>query len=521
MTYLAVPISAPNPDQAADQISAAVAADAEMLELRADYLENLSVDMVENLVARVKNQAVHPMPIIVTCRDKRQGGAISYPMQLRVEVLIGALKTGAEFVDFEYENFLNTRSQERIRRALSLSSKGRLILSAHNFQGKFENITRLHRHILTVCPSAIPKLVCTANHINDCFDALDSLQRTSGERIVFCMGQAGLVSRILAKKLGSFVTFASIDEQTATAPGQLTIRQLKDLYRYDSIDPDTQLFGVIADPVGHSLSPVIHNACFARMNMNRLYLPLLVQGGQDKFDSFMRSTLLRKWLHFRGFSVTIPHKENALRFVKQSGGFIEPLAEKIGAVNTLIITTDGRLKAYNTDYAGALNAITAGMGIAGADLSGLSVAVIGAGGVARAIVAGLTDAHAKIRIYNRTVEKGRRLARDFGCESAGLHELPNLDARLIINCTSIGMHPNIDESPLPDGCLTKDMTVFDTVYNPAETLLLKQAKQVGCRNISGLDMFVNQAAAQFKLFTGANADPRLMRKTVGDCLMRQ
>lgn len=272
MTYLAVPISAPNPDQAADQITGALAAGAEMLELRADYLQNLSVDMVRNLVAGVKSASARPAPIIVTCRDKRQGGAISHPVQLRVDVLIDAIKAGAEFVDFEYENFLNTRNQERIRRALSQSSKGRLILSAHNFQGKFDNITELHRHILTVCPPAIPKLVYTANHINDCFDALDSLQRTSGERIVFCMGQAGLVSRILAKKLGSFVTFASIDEQTATAPGQLTVRQLKDLYRYDAIDPDTQLFGVIADPVGHSLSPVIHNACFARMNMNRLYL---------------------------------------------------------------------------------------------------------------------------------------------------------------------------------------------------------------------------------------------------------
>lgn len=518
MTYLAVPISAPNPDQAADQITAAVAAGAEMLELRADYLESLSVDMVENLVARVKNEPRHPTPIIVTCRDKRQGGAISYPVQLRVDVLIGALKAGAEFVDFEYENFLNTRNQERIRRALSLSSKGRLILSAHNFQGKFENISNLHRRILTVCPSAIPKLVHTANHIDDCFEALDLLQRTSGERIVFCMGQAGLVSRILAKKLGSFVTFASIDEQTATAPGQLTIRQLKDLYRYDSIDPETQLFGVIADPVGHSLSPAIHNACFAKMNMNRLYLPLLVQGGQDKFDFFMRSALLRKWLQFRGFSVTIPHKENALRFVRQSGGFIEPLAEKIGAANTLIITTDGRLKAYNTDYAGALDAITAGMGIAGPDLSGLSVAVIGAGGVARAIVAGLTDARAKIKIYNRTVKKAQRLAEDFACEFAGLDELPRLDSKLVVNCTSIGMHPNIDELPLPDGCLTKDMTVFDTVYNPAETLLLKQAKQVGCRTISGLDMFINQALAQFKLFTGAALNRDLAQHAISACL---
>jgi len=484
-----------------------------MLELRTDYIENLSADMVKMLVGEVKT-ADKPVPLIVTCRDKRQGGAIGYPRHLRIDVLTGALKAGAEFIDFEYENFHSIENQEKLRLALSQSLKGRLILSAHNFKGKFANITKQYRHIVTVCPEAIPKLVYTAKHINDCFEGFDLLHQTSGERIVLCMGQGGLSSRILAKKLNGFVTFASIDESSATAPGQLTIGQLKRLYRYDSIDSETKLYGVIAEPVGYSLSPAIHNACFAEKDMNKLYLPLLVEGGKSEFDRFLRNVLLRKWLGFKGFSVTIPHKQSALAYVKSGGGDVERLAEKIGAVNTLVISGDDRLKGYNTDYAGALDAITSGMGITRKELKGLSVAVIGAGGVSRAIVAGLSDAGAKVKIYNRTVERGERLAAEFACEYAGLDDLPNMDAKLVINCTSVGMYPNVDETPAPKGCLKKGMAVFDTVYNPAETLLLKQSKKAGAKTIDGISMFVNQAVAQFKLFTGTGAKAEIMRKTV-------
>jgi 3-dehydroquinate dehydratase/shikimate dehydrogenase len=520
MTYLTVPIAAPNLERAKQQIKATLAAGAEMLELRTDYLENLSVDLVKKLIAEVKTAtglAVSGgLPVIVTCRDKLQGGAISYRQQLRVDVLTGALKAGAEFIDFEYDNFLSIENQEKIRLALSRSSKGRLILSAHNFKTKFADISKLYRSILAVCPVAIPKLVYTANHINDCFEAFDLLHYTSGERIVFCMGAAGLVSRIIAKKLNCFVTFASVDEKSATAPGQLTIEQFKNLYRYDDIKGDTELFGVIADPVGHSLSPAIHNACFAAKSMNRLYLPLLVQGRQREFDLFLRNVLLRKWLNFGGFSVTIPHKQNALNYARASQGFIEPLAEKIGAVNTLVVSRDGKLKAYNTDYSAALDAITSAMGISRADLKELPVAVVGAGGVARAIIAGLSDAGAKIKIYNRTLQRAEKLAAEFGCDFAPLDDLPNVEAKLLINCTSIGMYPNVDETPLPKECLKKGMTVFDTVYNPAQTLLLKEAKKKRKKTIDGLSMFINQALAQFKLFTGQNGNAKLMRKMVSE-----
>ncbi|MHC4745215.1 MAG: shikimate dehydrogenase [Planctomycetota bacterium] len=514
MTYLAVPISAANPDQAAGQIASAMAAGAEILELRTDYIENLDVDIARDLVYEVKNKHSEALPIIVTCRDKRQGGVADYPLRLRIDVLIAAAEAGADFIDFEYDNFLDPESQACIGRVLSQNPKTRLILSAHDFKGKFADIDALYSDILSACPTAIPKLVYTANHINDCFGAFDLLKGAKGDAIVLCMGEAGMISRILAGKLGSFLTFASIDDEAATAPGQLTAVRFNELYRGKSIDSDTELFGVIADPVAHSASPAIHNACFADADMNRLYLPLHVEDGSGGFDAFMRNVMERKWLDFKGFSVTIPHKDNALRFTERQGGTIEPLAGKIGAVNTLVLPVEGGLGAYNTDYAGALDAIVEGMEFTRTDLSGLAVTVVGAGGVARAIVAALSDAGAKITIYNRTVEKAKRLAAEFECDYASLDALAELDAELIINCTSIGMHPNVDATPVPADVIKGGMTVFDTVYNPAETLLLKNAKKAGAKTIDGMTMFVNQARAQFMLFTNTEPNSELMRKTV-------
>jgi len=513
-TRLTVPIAAKNIEQARRQIEAANAAGTDMFELRVDYFEGLSADMVAGLVGEIKDAGDDAIGLIVTCRDEKQGGARAYPQELRVDTLIAALKAGAEFIDFEYDNFLDGPSREKIEAAISQCSNARLILSAHNFDGRFDDIGKLCRDILAVSPTAIPKLVCTANHINDCFEAFDLLHEADGERIVLCMGAGGLISRIIAGKLGSFVTFASVDPESATAPGQLTIEQFKNLYRADCLNAETELFGVIADPVGHSLSPAIHNACFAEQNMDRLYLPLLVQGGQQEFDSFLRNAFEREWLNFRGFSVTIPHKQSALDYVRASDGFVEPLAEKIGAANTVIAGRDGKLAAYNTDYAGALDAITAGMEITRADFENMPVAVVGAGGVSRAIVAGLRDAGAEVKIYNRTLEKAERLAAEFHCEFASLDELPNLDAKLVINCTSIGMHPKVDATPVPAESLKGGMAVFDTVYNPAKTLLLQQAADKSAKTIDGISMFVNQAMAQFKLFTEEDGDPKLMRKVV-------
>ncbi len=514
MTYLAVPIAAKKLGEAQEQIKAAVDAGAEMLELRTDYLVHLSVGLARQVIGAARELAPG-LPIIVTCRDYHQGGALRHSNELRTNVLTTAIRAGAEYVDVEYQNFLSEAVGGKISMALSIRKDARLILSAHNFQTKFSDIRKLHSDILSMHPGAIAKAVYSAHHINDCFDVLDLLGEAKGDTISFCMDEAGFVTRILAKKLGGFVTFGCIDRSAETAPGQPTVAELKDIYRWDSTGAETELYGVIGSPLGHSLSPVIHNASFAEADLNKLYLPLLVGGGREEFNAFMENILSRPWLGFRGFSITIPHKENALSYVKSKKGVVDPLAERIGAANTIVIG-DKQLSIYNTDCGAALDAITSGLGIERAGLKKMPVAVVGAGGVSRAIVAGLAEAKAKVKIYNRTVERAKKLSHEFKCDYAPLAELKKLKAQLVINCTSIGMHPDTGQTPVGASFLKKDIAVFDTVYNPAETLLLKQAKELGCKTISGVDMFVNQAAEQFKLFTGQDASSELMRRIISD-----
>ena len=509
-TKLTVPISAKDTADAMRQIKSAVAGGAEMLELRLDYFENLTAEIVAELISKVKKRS-RTMPLIVTCRDIKQGGAIDYPVTSRLRFLCQALKAGAEVIDFEYENFKNLINQEKIRLALTINPSARLILSAHNFEGPFENISQLYRKITTLYPAAIPKLVYKANHINDCFEALDLLYKTSGQRTIFCMGKAGIITRIIAKKLGSFVTFATVDGKNATAEGQLAIKEYKKLYRYDFLTKQTQLYGVVGSPIAHSMSPHIHNDAFARIKADKLYLPLLVEGGKEEFYKFLNCIINRNWLSFRGLSVTIPHKQNALEYILDASGKVEPLCQRIGAINTIIIKNDYKIEGCNTDISGATEAIRSHLKT---DIKGLEVSIVGAGGVSRAIVAGLRQAGAKIKIYNRTVKKAQRLAEEFGCRWAGLGELENMQADLFVNCTSLGMSPDIETTPIPKELLKKEMAVFDTVYNPPMTTLLKEAKSKKACIIDGVSMFVNQAAEQFRLFTGEQADKTRMKKIV-------
>ena len=510
MTYLTVPISARDITQAKQQISSAKAAGAELLELRTDYLDGLNIELAKEMLAAA-NQAA--LPIVVTCRDSNEGGANNYPADLRSAILAMAAKNGAEFIDCEFENFKNAGFARPIKNVLSENGKTKLILSAHSFDKKFNNVKNQYLKIALSFPQAIAKLAYKAEHINDCFEAFDLMAENKGS-IVICMGAAGVITRILAKKLGSALTFACLDDENSTAPGQITVGQLKNLYHFDSINEQTELFGIIADPVGHSISPAVHNRCFDACNLNKLYLPLLVGDGKLEFDEFMKNVMAREWLNFKGFSVTIPHKGDALEFVRNSGNFVEPLAAKIGAVNTITIGTGNRISAYNTDYAGALDGLTNTMGITRKHLHDVKCAVIGAGGAARAITAGLTDFGAKVTIYNRTESKAANLAAEFGARHEPINAIADTDARIIINCTSIGMYPNIDATPVPAEVLNSNMVVFDTVYNPAETKLLADTKKVGAKTVGGVEMFIGQAAEQFKHFTGQMCDENIMRQAV-------
>ena len=372
-----------------------------------------------------------------------------------------------------------------------------------------------------------PKVAYLATRITDCLDALDILHAFGHHKptIALAMGEAGVITRLLAKKLGAFCTFAALGEGQGTAPGQPTLEQFKKLYRWDRVNPETEVYGVIGYPIAHSMSPAIHNAAFDATNYDGLYLPMLVEPDAAQFDAFLDGIIARnQWLNVRGLSVTLPHKENALRYVRSHGGEIEPLAERIGAVNTIRFEPDGSLSSRNTDYAAALDAVCGGLGCDRAGLAGRSVAVLGAGGVARAIVAGLVDVGARVVIFNRTVERAAKLAGEFGCEFKTLNGKPDAevqgiaDAEVVVNATSVGMHPNVEQSPLPPGAIRPDQLVFDTVYNPVRTALLRQAEQAGARTVDGVAMFVRQAVAQFEWWTGRPAPTDVMRKIVMDRL---
>ncbi|HEG44168.1 MAG TPA: shikimate dehydrogenase [Phycisphaerales bacterium] len=515
MTYLAVPIAAKDVGVASLQINAASRAGAEMLELRVDYLETLNTGILKAYLGCARSVE---LPLIVTCRDKAQGGANEHRADLRVDVIVEAIKCQVDYVDCEYANFVKPDVRKRVEEALA-ESKTRLILSAHDFEGKFKDMAGLYDEIIEACPQAIPKLIYTATHINDCFEVFDLLRNKRTDAIAFCMGEAGLVSRILAKKLGSLVSFAAVDDENATAPGQICVEELKQRYRWDHIDAETEVYGVIGCPVGHSVSPAVFNACFDSDESNRLYVPLLVEGEQAEFNEFMANVVSRDdWLGFRGFSVTIPHKGHAAAYAERAGDFLESLAADIGAVNTLKVGFGGLVSGYNTDCGGAIDALAAAMGIGKHELHKVSVAVIGAGGVSRAVVAGLMDVGADVTVYNRTVEKAAGLAEEFKCKYAGLDKLCEMQADVVVNCTSIGMYPNVDASGLPEGCIREGMTVFDTVYNPVETLMLKQAKAKGARCVTGAEMFIRQAMAQYKIYTGAAGDENIMRRTIFDCI---
>ena len=272
------------------------------------------------------------------------------------------------------------------------------------------------------------------------------------------------------------------------------------------INSRTKLCAVIGHPVAHSLSPEIHNAAFKEKGLNFAYLAF------DVMPNTLRKAIdAMRALDFRGYSITIPHKIAALQFVDS----LDPIAKKIGAINT-IVNEKGKLIGYNTDVIGAIKALEQKI-----NLNGKRVLLIGAGGAARGIGFGLKEKNSIITISNRTEEKGIALSNSLGCNFAKFNELPNLSFDVLINATSMGMHPNINETIVSEGVLNKKMLVFDIVYNPIKTKLIKAAEKKGIETVSGIEMLSLQAAAQFELFTGEKAPLNLMRKIAIENLVKK
>ena len=501
-----------NQDKTAADMARAVEAGADLIELRVDRMRHTS-DLWDSAELR----RLAGVPIIITCRPRWEGGECDRDERLRLRTL-NSMAIHADFVDAELASgdgelghFIEGRTNNPINR--------QFILSSHDFEGRPERLYNILEE-LNDSKCDIAKIVWTARTIRDNLEAFEILQHQQKPTIALCMGEAGLISRVLGKKFNAFLTFASLDASTGTAPGQIGIIDMKRLYRWDAIQTDTKVYGVVGHPIAHSMSPAIHNAAFDRVGRNGVYLPLLVNPGFESFKAFMESFVPFEGLHLSGLSVTIPHKENALRYLKEKGADVEPLAEQIGAVNTIVIE-DGKLRGFNTDYAAILDCITGKLQITREQLAGYRVAVIGAGGTGRAAVAALAACGATVVIYNRTREKADALAAEFTGRTgkvvaASMKKLCDSCCQIYINTTSIGMHPNVDQSPLDDSAVnfSPDTLVFDAVYNPIRTKLIQQAETAGAKTVGGIEMFVRQAGGQFSAWTGTEAPLELMRDVV-------
>ncbi len=496
-TRLICPLTASTVEAMLAERADALAAGADTIEIRLDFLRTPpSNNDLQRLLADC------PVEIIVTYRPIRQGGRYDGDEAARLAALGKAIELGAAWVDIE----LDAPAEGR--------PAGSTILSHHNFERCPDDLDASVDE-LDGSDGHVNKIAFAAAGPEDGLRAMDAIRSCEKPTISLAMGEAGILSRVLARKLGAFGTFAALADDKIAAPGQPTLRQFKELYHWDQMDSQTACFGVIGCPVGHSMSPAIHNAAFAAAGINGVYLPLLIQPGADNFNRFMDALLARPWMDWRGLSVTIPHKENALAYV--GGDNCDPLAVQIGAINTITINADGALAGDNTDYAAAIDALCDAMGIDREDLADRTVAVLGAGGASRAIVAALGHYGARTTIYNRTLSRAEALAEEFGAAAHPLDDLPALDAEIMINCTPIGMASHSDGSPMaeiPSGVAV----VFDTIYNPIQTRLLEMAQAAGRRTVSGLEMFVNQAVAQFERWTETPAPRNVMRQAVLDQL---
>jgi len=302
--------------------------------------------------------------------------------------------------------------------------------------------------------------------------------------------------------MGSLFTYAPVEH--ATAPGQVSLAEANHLYRAEKIDRRTRVYGVIGDPIGHSLSPVLHNTGFAAHRMNAVYLPFLVRDLKDFLAAIGP-------LGIHGFSITIPHKERILRHLDGC----DPLAEKIGAVNTVVVRGNGKLYGYNTDYVGVLRALQTRI-----PLQNSRVLIVGAGGAARAVAFALAQAGSRVCICARRAEKAKSLARAVGGEAIARSQLRGEFFDAIVNATPVGMHPNTRQSPLAANELNCRL-VFDTIYRPRETRLLQLAARRGIQTVSGVDMFVAQGTAQWEIWTGERAPQEAMRRAVLRALERE
>jgi 3-dehydroquinate dehydratase/shikimate dehydrogenase len=462
------------------------------VELRLDWLAD------DREISRFLKRLKPPRSatLIATCRRRKAGGKYAGTIASQLARLVEAITAGCQWYDLEIETVRQCPSQL----LEVLLSAGSQLTSAHFFHRMPRNLAQV-AHELSHGKSAAIKIAAHCDSLRDA-RKIFALARGRKSVVAIPMGDLALPARLLAVREGSVFTYGPVEN--STAPGQVSLQEIKRVYRLDRLTRRTHIYGIIGDPVGHSLSPVMQNAGFQARRLDAMYLPFLVRHLADFVQSI-------EPFGIRGFSVTIPHKERILRYLDGC----DPLAAKIGAVNTVVVRGGGKLYGYNTDYIGVLRALESRM-----PLRGSRVLIVGAGGAARAVAFALAQSGAIPCITARRPARAKALARAAGGEAILRARIRREFFDAIVNATPVGMHPRTGESPLAAAELNCRL-VFDTIYRPKLTKLLESAEQRGIETVSGVEMFVAQGTAQFEIWTGERAPAAAMRRAVLRALTRQ
>jgi len=480
-----------DPDDMLEKAEAVVREDS-FIEFRLDYLKHPAA-----AIPKIRQfLEMHPGCILIgTCRRTPGGGLFRGSVAAEVEILRKAADAGFHLVDVELESAQVMRTSDLDK----LRSRAGIVLSFHDFRGtrKLEETFRS----MQAFPADYYKLVTTATKLFDNVTMMKFLEAKSHAHSVvgLCMGEQGIPSRLLGLRAGSVFTFAAAVPGEETAPGQVTARTLREVFRIDQLDAATRIYGVAGDPVAHSLSPVMMNTAFRRENLNAVYLALHAKSLDDLLACVRE-------IPISGLSITMPHKEAIVEHLDKT----DILTEKTGACNTMVRAQDGRLFGFNTDVPGVVNPLALRLPLAQA-----KILVIGAGGAARAAVFGLKAQNAEVFIINRTPANAQKLARQAKAKYLKRTDLKKHSFDLIINATPVGMESK--QSPLSEKEI-RTRFVLDMVYTSQETPFTKAARNTGAVVIPGAEMFVQQGARQFEIWTGKPAPEQEMLNVVNAAL---
>ncbi|GAB2218754.1 hypothetical protein Droror1_Dr00001986 [Drosera rotundifolia] len=514
-TLICAPVMGESIEETIDQIEKAREEGADLVEIRLDYLKK-GFDVERDLEGLIRKSS---LPTLITFRPTWEGGRYAGDENKRLSTLRRAIDLGANYVDVELkvaDEFLKSIDGNK-------PEKVKVIVSSHNYE-KTPSAEELGDLVVRIQATGadIVKIATTALDITDSARILQVLAHCQVPIIGIAMGEKGLMTRVLSAKFGGFLTFGAIQAGVVSAPGQPTVKDLLELYNFRQIGPDTKVHGVIGNPIGHSKSPHLYNAAFKSVGFNGIYLPLLV----DNVANFLKTFSSPDFVGYSNdkpiyCSYTIPHKVAGLECCDE----VDPIAKAIGAISCMVKRpSDGKLIGYNVDYLGAIAAIEEGLRgmngfnpTSGSPLAGKLFVVIGAGGAGKALAFGGNAKGARVVVANRTLEKAKELASKVGGEALSLEALLDFhpeDGMILVNTTSIGMKPAIDQTPVPKAALKRYSLVFDAIYTPKLTRLLREAEELGAAIVYGTEMFINQAFVQFEKFTGLPAPKEFIREVL-------